>query len=388
MKTIYLSGVVGYEITADRLRREIDFSSKERIRLVINSAGGYVVDAFEIYDLLQTYKGEIEGVIMAYAASAATYILMAADKITAFQNSIFMGHRAQVIAMGTYKDMQREAHIAESMDNLIAEAYTKRIKKSRDEILSMMDEEIWLVGWEQLLAAGIIDDVIDKPEELEIPELEEDDDMMEWIVMSAFEPTKAQAKVRMNVTNIQNRMRRDEERTRSNAARIAAFLPLDDTDKNNINAETHPATLPDNNNQEVSDMTLKELLDKHPEAKAEYENNLHAAEAKGAELVKNDRQRIAGILNHAGVKLSNEAIQAIDGNMDSGKFAEEELARQRALRNEQPASPFAALAANNQTPREQDPGGASDAENKAKADAEFDKKLEESAKKYAKAGRF
>ena len=127
MKSLYLSGIVGYEITADYIRSQISEGSKEKLQVIVNSPGGFVIDAFEIYNIFSSYKGEVEFVINGMAASAMSYIIMSGDKISAFKNSIFMAHKAQSIAFGDSDAMQTEADIAKAMDNILAESYVKRI---------------------------------------------------------------------------------------------------------------------------------------------------------------------------------------------------------------------------------------------------------------------
>ena len=161
MKTMYLSGIVGLDITADDIRAQMNGASKEKWQIIVNSPGGFVIDAFEIFNIFSTYNGEIEFVINGMAASAMSYIIMSGDKISAFKNSIFMAHRAQAIGIGDADEIQREADIARAMDNVLSEAYSKKMKKPKEEILSEMKNEIWLIGWEALTNAGIIDNVID-----------------------------------------------------------------------------------------------------------------------------------------------------------------------------------------------------------------------------------
>lgn len=329
MKTIYLSGTVGYEITADKIREQVDFASREKLRIIVNSYGGYVSDAFEIYNLLQTYKGEIEAVIMGVAASAMSYIIMAADKISAFKNSIFMAHRVQGVALGTADDMAREAGIIGAMDSVIAEAYTRRMKGTREDIMAQMGNEIWLIGWEALTEAGIIDNVIDTPEEIEIPEPDDDEQVM-ILVAAEFDRAAAAAKTRLGIAQTFSRMRRDEDRARTDSERMAAYIkPMD---------QTPAGPGKDKINMEVSNMTLKEFIAANPKAQAEYDTDILAAEEKGKAGASNDinteRTRIVNILKLAGAEMSESAITALEKNTTPEAFAVSELERIKNERKE------------------------------------------------------
>jgi ATP-dependent protease ClpP protease subunit len=100
LKEIILSGDVGYEITAASIREQLDMNSSATVRLKINSPGGHVFEAFEIYNLIKEYKGTVIAEITGMAASAASYIALGADKLQVHKNSTLMLHRAWNIAIG------------------------------------------------------------------------------------------------------------------------------------------------------------------------------------------------------------------------------------------------------------------------------------------------
>jgi ATP-dependent protease ClpP protease subunit len=339
MKSIYLSGIVGYEITADYIRSQINENSKEKLQVIVNSPGGFVIDAFEIYNIFNTYKGEVEFVINGMAASAMSYIIMAGDKISAFKNSIFMAHRAQAVGFGDADDIQREADIARAMDNVLAESYVGRMKKSKDQILAEMKNEIWLIGWEALTDSGIIDNVIDSPDEIEFP----DEETKQQVIFTdedlnkCGEPEKKK-KAELAIMSCKNRMQRDFDRISQNSMKAAALLRTEST------PEEKPV---EDNIITEGLMTLQDFLKSNPDAQAEYDNALATARAQGEDSVRaeysNDRKRIANILECSGVKMSDSAIEAIENNIDAGEFAQAELKRQKEVRANIDSSPFAAL---------------------------------------------
>ena len=103
-------------------------------------------------------------------------------------------------------------------------------------------------------------------------------------------------------------------------------------------------------------MNLQEFLKANPEAEAEYNANLLSAEEKGkAENVEKERARIVNILKHAGAKVAENVIEALDGGMDDNQFAVEELNRQKENKSVVNKQVFASLESVPQTPAEQDP---------------------------------
>ena len=364
MKTMYLSGIVGLDITADDIRTQMNGASKEKWQIIVNSPGGFVIDAFEIFNIFSTYNGEIEFVINGMAASAMSYIIMSGDKISAFKNSIFMAHRAQAIGIGDADEIQREADIARAMDNVLSEAYSKKMKKPKEEILSEMKNEIWLIGWEALTNAGIIDNVIDSADEINIPDEEKKQEIMftDSELAKCGEPEKKK-KAQLKILECQNRMSRDVERISRNKNKAAALLQ-----------DLTPVEKPvEENNITEEQMNLQEFLKSNPEAEAEYKASLQSAEQKGIDSVQanftNDRKRIANILELSGVKLPDSTIEAIENNIDEGEFAKQELMRQKEIRAEKKESVFANIRIDSaQTPGTQAPAVITQVD-------DFDKKL-------------
>jgi len=377
MKSLYLSGIVGYEITADNIRAQLSESSKEKLQVIVNSPGGFVIDAFEIYNIFSAYKGEVEFVINGMAASAMSYIIMSGDKISAFKNSIFMAHKVQNIVMGDSDEMQKEAEIAKAMDNILAESYVKRMKKPKEEILANMKNEIWHIGWEALTEAGIIDNVIDSPDEIQIP----DEEIKQQIISideemdKCGEPEKKK-KAEMQILSCINRMSRDVDRAYANKVKAAALLK----------PESNPEKTPAKDIIKTEEkMNLQDFLKANPEAEAEYKSDLLSAEAKGkAEAVALDRTRIVNILELAGAKLSETAIKALGEGMDDKDYAVEELKRQKDIRAAVDKNIFASLTGDNQTPGAQSPQDVPSGETNLE---ESDKKIDAFLEKYAKAGR-
>ena len=351
MKTMYLSGIVGLDITADDIRTQMNGASKEKWQIIVNSPGGFVIDAFEIFNIFSTYNGEIEFVINGMAASAMSYIIMSGDKISAFKNSIFMAHRAQAIGIGDADEIQREADIARAMDNVLSEAYSKKMKKSKEEILSEMKSEIWLIGWEALTTAGIIDNVIDSADEINIPDEEKKQEIMfiDSELAKCGEPEKKK-KAQLKILECQNRMSRDVERISRNKNKAAALLQ-----------DLTPVEKPvKENNITEEQMNLQEFLKSNPEAEAEYNKALQSAEQKGIDSVQanftNDRKRISNILELSGVTLPDSTIEAIENNIDEGEFAKQELMRQKEIRAKSDTSVFANIRIDSaQTPATQAP---------------------------------
>lgn len=375
MKTIFLNGDVGWEITAENILTQIDVSSKEKLQVIVNSPGGSVWEAFIIYNVFKSYAGQVEFVIMGIAMSAMSYVIMAGDKISAFKNSVFMAHRPWMYTYGDAAELRTNVDVLEKIENVMIEAYQTRLGGTRDEILTKMIDELWSIGWEDLTENGIIDNVIDKVEEIEIEEAAQEELSNTYAMVDVLENlnfSAVQIKGAVQIKKTAARMRDNPEDLKTDFTKIAAHFE----------AASTPAKEPDKNKiTEATNVTedLKTFLSNNPAAQAEYDLNLQSAMDKGKVHgdISTDRQRIVSILANAGVTITAEAATAINSGMSSGDFAESELQRQRANRAGETtnnAVDFGVLTAN-QTPAEQDPTGVV-----GLSDEDFDKETEKAAK--------
>jgi len=348
MKTIFLNGDVGWEITADKILTQIDLKSKEKLQVLVNSYGGDVFEAYLIYNIFKSYAGQVEFVIMGIAMSAMSYIIMSGDKISAFKNSVFMAHRPWCGICGDAGELRSGADVMEKLENVIIEAYQTRMSGTCEELLGKMQGEIWAIGWEELTDMGIIDNVVDKVDEIIIEETVQNDFIAEY-ENTTIENSAGLLAIQLRKTAA--RIRDNPDNMKTNFLQVAA----------RFKEENKPVKVSDNNRSSEAnnvDKDLKTYLGANPEAQTEFNTHLQTARAEGAAQgnISTDRKRIISILINAGVTISEEAAQAINSDMSSGDFAEQELQRQRAIRDttvkNNPVD-FGALIAK-QTPGEQD----------------------------------
>lgn len=129
----------------------------EEAEIVINSPGGEVFTATAIFNHIRKFAktNPCTTIIQGLAGSAASYIALAAkcgnsaNKIKAYDNSIFFIHNVQSVAAGDHNAMIKEANILKSMSDLIFNsAYAKISKDSINDIHKAMDNETFYFGAE------------------------------------------------------------------------------------------------------------------------------------------------------------------------------------------------------------------------------------------------
>ncbi len=103
-RTLYLDGAIaeeswlGDEITPKQFKSEL-FSSEGDITIWINSPGGDVFAASQIYNMLMDYKGKVTVKIDGIAASAASVIAMAGGDVLISPTGLFMIHNPMFPSM-------------------------------------------------------------------------------------------------------------------------------------------------------------------------------------------------------------------------------------------------------------------------------------------------
>jgi ATP-dependent protease ClpP protease subunit len=121
-------------------------SPNEDIEVDIASNGGDVFAASEIYTLIKGYQGNVVVNIQGLAASAASVIAMAGDKVNISPTAQLMIHKAWEGVQGNADDLAHEAGVMDGIDQSIASAYEAKTGMKQADILQLMSQETWLTA--------------------------------------------------------------------------------------------------------------------------------------------------------------------------------------------------------------------------------------------------
>jgi ATP-dependent protease ClpP protease subunit len=116
----------------------------KQIDLRINSYGGDVFDGLTIYNLLKDHKAEVTTHIDGIAASIASVIAMAGNRIRIAENGFFMIHDAWGMQAGNAADMRAYAERLEAVSGQLASVYAARTRRKVDEVKQWMAGETWM----------------------------------------------------------------------------------------------------------------------------------------------------------------------------------------------------------------------------------------------------
>ena len=174
----------GDEVTPKAFREDLN-AGTEDITVWINSPGGNVFAAAEIYTMLRDYPGSVTVKIDAIAASAASVIAMAGSKVLMSPVAMLMIHDPSTIAMGNTKDMEKAIATLNEVKESIINAYAAKSGLSHNRISKLMENETWMNA-KKAVELGFADEILfeavepdepeEDPEEEELAEEEKPED--------------------------------------------------------------------------------------------------------------------------------------------------------------------------------------------------------------------
>ena len=117
----------------------------EKLDVYVNSGGGDIFAASEIYESLRSYKGDVLIHVVGLAASAASVVTCARESEIA-PTAMVMVHNVSSYAEGDYRDLKHESEVLQKANKTIANAYIAKTGMTEAEALAMMDKETWLTA--------------------------------------------------------------------------------------------------------------------------------------------------------------------------------------------------------------------------------------------------
>lgn len=121
-----------------------------KINVHINSGGGSVFGGIAIYNMLKRFDAEITVYVEGLAASIASVIAMAGDKIIIPANAQMMIHKPSSAAWGNADEMRKEADVLDGCQKVILNTYMQHVKEgvTEETINDLINAETWKTGTE------------------------------------------------------------------------------------------------------------------------------------------------------------------------------------------------------------------------------------------------
>lgn len=163
-RTLYFDGYIAQdswfddEISPKQFKAELNASEGD-ISVWLNSPGGDVFAASQIYNMIKEYKGKVTVKIDGIAASAASVIAMAGNEILMSPVAMMMIHNPSTVIFGEASDLQSGIDMLSEVKESIINAYEQKTGLARNKISKMMDAETWFSA-KKAVELGFADKVL------------------------------------------------------------------------------------------------------------------------------------------------------------------------------------------------------------------------------------
>ena len=170
-RTLVLNGQIaedswfGDEVTPGIFRDEL-MKGEGNITVWINSPGGDVFAAAQIYNMLMDYKGNVTVRIDGLAASAASVIAMAGTTVEMSPVGMLMVHNPSTAVIGNTKEMQAAIQMLDEVKESILNAYELKTGQPRQSLSDLMDAESWMNA-KKAVELGFVDKILFANEDVE-----------------------------------------------------------------------------------------------------------------------------------------------------------------------------------------------------------------------------
>lgn len=159
---IWLYDEIGFwGVGAKEFIIELNAIKSPKIDMHINSPGGEVFDGAAIYNAVRRHPASVTSFVDGIAASIASVIALAGDRVIMAGNAIYMMHNPSGLVIGTSEDMRKTADILDKVRETMVGAYVGKSGKGETEIKALLDGETWMNA-DEALAAGFADEIGDE----------------------------------------------------------------------------------------------------------------------------------------------------------------------------------------------------------------------------------
>lgn len=127
----------------------------------VNSPGGDVFEGRAMATALRGHKGATRVVVDGCAASAATFLVVAAQRAEMARGSFLMVHEAWCFALDNKRGLRKTADLLEKVDGQIAADYAAKAGVTQAAAEAWMEAETWFTA-DEAIAAKLADGMADE----------------------------------------------------------------------------------------------------------------------------------------------------------------------------------------------------------------------------------
>ncbi|MFG3510242.1 head maturation protease, ClpP-related [Streptomyces sp. NPDC047821] len=151
-----------FGVAADEFVSDLRTVQARQLNVRINSPGGSVFDGITIANAIMAHPANVTVYVDGLAASIASVIALAGDKVVMMPRSQMMIHDASGLCIGNAAEMRQMVDLLDKQSDNIASAYADRAGGTPEEWRARMRAETWYSA-EEAVAAGLADEVAPAP---------------------------------------------------------------------------------------------------------------------------------------------------------------------------------------------------------------------------------
>lgn len=149
----------GDEVTPKEFKKDLDaIGAVNEIKIFINSDGGDVFAGQAIYSMLKRHEAKKTVYVDGLAASIASVIAMAGDKVIMPKNAMMMVHNPWTIGIGNAADFRKLADTLDTVGETIIGVYEAKTGLEKGKIVDLLDAETWLTA-DECVKMGFADEI-------------------------------------------------------------------------------------------------------------------------------------------------------------------------------------------------------------------------------------
>lgn len=149
----------GWGTLAEDFIAELRAVTTPKLRVRVSSPGGSVFEGIALANALRAHPATVTVQVDGIAASIASVIAMAGDRVVVQPQAMIMCHEAAGVCLGNAQDMNDMAALLDKISGNIADAYVEKAGGTREEWRTRMRAESWFTA-EEAVEAGLADEML------------------------------------------------------------------------------------------------------------------------------------------------------------------------------------------------------------------------------------
>lgn len=159
---IYFSDMIDdwFGISAGMVIEALLAADGRDVLVHLNSPGGMVTEGLAIHSAFKQYAGKVTFRVEGMAASAASFVMLAGDKVLIEPAALVMIHDAWDFTSGPASEHRKTADLLDKVSDSIAGMYAGKAGGDTADWRAAMIEETWYAG-QEAVNAGLADSVVE-----------------------------------------------------------------------------------------------------------------------------------------------------------------------------------------------------------------------------------